>query len=462
VNVLVRGGAELVGLVQSLATTVWVSRVVGPTSFGYYAVTVTLVSLGSFVVNAGLSAAGSQRVANEPHLAGEVQWAVAITRSAVAIAVVLSVLLLTLLLPLDPVLRDYLRVGVLIWIVAPFRMEWVLVAQAMLRSISAIRVIASAASTVLAFSLIRAASDAPLLMLVPVTAATVAAVLSGVQAWRQSPFRRPDGASLAATLRSNLAQGFHYLKSDLSTFVFTSSDRLFLYVFASPTVVGLYEAAYRVIQPFYLISAVVNDSMYLEVAKSFGTDRLHGTLRRYLDLMCFATIPLGFFLIAFAPGVIGILYGTQYAQSSSYLAILGWVITFGYMSGAAVMPFSAWNLPREYGNSTGFGGAVNLALNLATIPPFGAIGAAWSTVAAKVAVTAVAINYFRRATSYPILRDFSEYVLISFAALAIAGIIGQVVSLGDLIGPGVFGFAYVVLVGLVRGRDPAWRTRVIG
>jgi O-antigen/teichoic acid export membrane protein len=132
------------------------------------------------------------------------------------------------------------------------------------------------------------------------------------------------------------------------------------------------------------------------------------------------------------------------------------------MSGAAVMPFSAWNLPREYGNSTGFGGAVNLALNLATIPPFGAIGAAWSTVAAKVAVTAVAINYFRRATSYPILRDFSEYVLISFAALALAEIIGQGASLGDLIGPGVFGFAYVVLVGLVRGRDPAWRTRVIG
>jgi O-antigen/teichoic acid export membrane protein len=451
VNVLLRGGAELAGLVLSLATTVWVSRVVGPTTFGYYAVTVTLVSLGSFVVNAGLSASGSQRIVNQPPLAGEVQWEVVVTRSALAIAAVLVVLLLTTVAPLDPVLRDYLRFGVIVWIMAPFRMEWVLVAQARLRSISAIRVAASIGSTLVAFSLVRDASGARFLMLVPVTTAIVAAALSCVQAWRSSAFKRPAGADIAGVVRKNLAEGRHYLKSDLSTFVFTSSDRLFLYVFASPTVVGLYEAAYRVIQPFYLISAVVNDSMYLEVAKSFGTDRSSGTLRRYFDLMCFATVPLGFFLVVFAPAVVGILYGIQYAEASSYLAILGWVITFGYMSGAAVMPFSAWNLPREYGNSTAAGGVANLALNLATIPPFGGLGAAWSTVAAKVTVTVVALRYFGRATSYPIVRDFAEYALISSAALVIAEIVGRILPNRDVIGPCVFGLTYVVLVGVVRG-----------
>jgi O-antigen/teichoic acid export membrane protein len=452
VKIVLRGGSEVTALLLGVVSTLWVSRTVGPTYFGYYAVTVTIVTLGSAVINAGLSTAGSQRVANAPTRVGEVAWIVTVSRGLIAVVAVLGGLVVLVAAPIEPVLRDYLRVGLIVWALLPFRSEWVLVAQGRLGAISAVRVAGSVATVLAAILLVRDASDADRIAWIPVVGAVVSAAGSSFVVHRSSPFRRPAGIPIAATIRAYLSDGLHYLKSDVSMFIFTSSDRLFLYAFATPAVVGLYAAAYNVIQPFYMISAVIGDAMYLPLAQAFGTDRLSPTFRRYVDLMCFATVPLGFFLLAFAPTVISILYGTKYAGASEYLAILGWVITFGYTSGIAVIPFSAWNRPREYGNSTAFGGAVNLGLNFALIPSFEGFGAAWATVAAKVAVTLAGIRYFRRATDYPLVRDFAEYLAVSGAAFAAAVPATWVLPYPAASGIVVFGLVYIALVAVVRWR----------
>jgi O-antigen/teichoic acid export membrane protein len=452
VRIILRGSAEIAGLLLGLISTVWVSRAVGPAVFGYYAVAVTIITLGSIGINAGMPTAGSQRAANEPLRAGEIWWAVLVGRAAIAIPAVVLALVILAVAPIAPVLRDFLIVGLLVWMLLPLRSEWLLVANGQLRAISAIRVLASLASVLVAVVFIHDPSDAGRVPFVGVASAGVSGVGTMLIAGRSWSLHRPAGLSDWATIRSCLVDGLHYLKSDASVFIFTSSDRLFLYVFATPAVVGLYEAAYRVIQPFYMISAVVGDAMYLQLVQAFGTNRLRATFRRYVDLMCFATVPLGFFLLAFAPTVISILYGSSYTEASEYLAVLGWVITFGYTSGVAVSPFAAWNRPREYGNSTGLGGILNLGLNFTLIPPYQGLGAAWATVAAKVAVTLAGIRYFRRTTDYPILRDFAEYIGCSLAALAASLAIEVLVGLPTAVGIFVFGAVYVVLIGSIRWR----------
>jgi O-antigen/teichoic acid export membrane protein len=452
VKILLRGGAEVTALVLGVVSTLWVSRTVGPSFFGYYAVMVTIVAIGALLINAGLSTAGSQRIANDPTKAGEVAWVVTVSRAMIAVASILGGFVVLAVTPIDPVLRDYLRVGLVAWALLPFRSEWVLVAQGRLRALSALRVAGSVATVLAAILLVRDLSDADRVAWIPVVGAIVSAAGSSVVAHRWSRFRRPVDVKVETAIRTYLHEGLHYLKSDASVFIFTSSDRLFLYVFATPTVVGLYEAAYRVIQPFYTISTVLGDAMYLPLAQAFGTDRLRSTFRRYVDLMCFATIPLGCFLLAFSPAVVSVLYGSRYAGASEYLTILGWVITFGYTSGIAVIPFSAWNRPREYGNSTALGGAVNIGLNFALIPPFKGAGAAWATVAAKIAVTIAGIRYFRRATDYPLVLDFAQYLAISAAALAAAVPVTWFLPFPAASGMFVFGLVYVVLVAVVRWR----------
>jgi O-antigen/teichoic acid export membrane protein len=453
VRILLRAGAEITSLALGVVSTLWVSRAIGPTFFGYYAVMLTIVAMGGLLINAGLSTAGSQRIANDPDDAGQVAWVVTVSRALIALVSIVAGLVVLALAPIDPVLRDYLRIGLLVWALMPFKSEWILVARSRLRSLSGLRVAGSVSTLIATVALIHGQADAGLVAWIPVIGTGLTAAGGTFIAYRAAPFRRPVGTPVAGAIRRYLHDGLHYLKSDVSVFIFTSSDRLFLYVFAAPAVVGLYAAAYNVIQPFYAISGVIGDAMYLSLAQSFGTDRLRLTLRRYVDLMCFATVPLGFFLLAFAPTVIDILYGSKFAGASEYLAILGWVITFGYTAGVAVTPFSAWNLPREYGNSTALGGAVNIVLNFALIPPFGGYGAAWATVAAKVAVMLAALRYFRRATDYPLVRDFGEYLAISGIAFA-AAIVGRQ-AISDLRGvPGIilFGIVYTSLVALIRWR----------
>jgi O-antigen/teichoic acid export membrane protein len=466
VNLLLRAAAEGAALAFGLASTLWITRGVGPTYFGYYAVTLAIATLGSLVVNAGISTAGAQRVANDPAAAAEALWTVVLARLAIAALAVSAGLAALAVLPIDPIVAAYLRVAVLSWLLVPWRSEWLLIAQGRIRALSVVRALSSAATLLAAVVLVRDVADAPLIAWIPVTGSAVGAVASVVATRRSAAFRRPAGA-LWPPVGRMMRDGIHYLKADVSVYVFTTSDRLFLYVFATPAVVGLYEAAYRIIQPFYLISSVVGDAMYLQLAQAAGTPRLRPTMRRYVDLMSVATIPLGFFLAAFATEIIGGLYGPQYADASGYLAVLGWVITFGFMSGIAVLPLTGWNRPREYGDATALGGLVNLVLNVALIPRFGGVGAAWATVAAKVAVTLAGVRYHVRTVDYPLVRDFVEYLAMAALAFAIQEGLSFALRYPRAAGIVVFIVAYLVIVSTVRWRafraslDPT-RWRVAG
>ena len=445
----VRGGAEIAGLLLGAIATIWISRIVGPSYFGYYAVMLAVVTFGGLLINAGLPTVGAQFVANDPADAGEVVWTVTLVRVAFASVAVVGGFAALAVAPIAPVLRGYLQIGLLLWALIPLSNGWILLAMGRVKAISALRVAGSVATLLTALLLVQDISDAAHAPWVVVAGTVVNAAGTSYLTYRHSPARRP----LAGTSRSALVylrSGVHALKADISGFLFTSSDRLFLYVFATPAIVGLYAAAYSVIQPFYMINVVVWDTMYLPVAQALGTDRLHATFRRYVDLMAFATVPVGFFLLAFAPTVISVLYGPTYAPASVYLAILGWVITFGYTSGIAVMPFSAWNRQREYGNATAVGGVLNVGLNFALIPMFQAIGAAWATVAAKIVVTLAGIRYFNRVTNYPLVRDFAEYLAAAAAAYAAALVGTTVWGFEALVGMSLFALVYTVCIATVR------------
>ena len=447
----VRATVEVVGLMLAAFVAVWVARTVGPAYVGYFAVAVAIFQLGAVVINVGLAQAGSQRVGNDAERSTEAWWTVCTGRIAPAVAATGLGEALVAVTPLDPTLASYLRVGLLAWLALPFRSEWLLVARGLVGSASAVRLAGALASAVTAVTLIRRDSDAGFVPLLLVLPTAVAAFVSVALLVRLRLIRSvPSPRSLVGAIREYLSDGRHYLKADLSVFVYMSSDRLFLYAFSTPTVVGLYDAAYKVIQPFYSVSAVVGDAMFLPLTHAFAEQRLAPVFRRYVDLMCVATIPFGFLMTAYSPWLIGLLYGDRFAGAAVYLAILGWVITFGYTSGVVVIPFLSWNRPREYGNAVLGGSVVNLVLNLALIPPMAGIGAAVATVAAKVAVTLAGIRYFWKATSYPVLRDFVVYFAISAVAFAASVSAIAVLRSADGVGVLVFGGTYLVLAAVTR------------
>lgn len=444
-----RALAEALSLAASALALIWISRAVGPTNLGYYAIALVVLQLGTIVINAGLPSVGAQRVAND-RTAVLTAWrttalarfglgAVLFTAAQVTLAATRSV---------PEVLHPLLQGMTLAWVVLPLSSEWLLMGRGEVGALSAVRIASSVVSAALALLLIRTADDVTLLPLVAVAPTFVATILSLWLARRLRLF-----AASTVTMpawREYLVDGWHYMKGELATFVYFSSDRLFLFVFAPPTVLGYYEAAYRLIQPFYAIATVVSDTMFLRLAETKGTDRFRLTFRRYVDAMWLATIPVGFALSAFASFIVTLIYGAAFAAASSYLQLLGWVITLGFISGVVVMPFIPWGRAKAYGDAVTAGALVSLVLNVALIPPLGGHGAAIATIAAKGAVTVVGLRFFNKIVNYAIVVDVLEYAGACLAALVISVSLWAALSLPDIIAAGLFGLVYVGLLIPVR------------
>jgi O-antigen/teichoic acid export membrane protein len=266
---------------------------------------------------------------------------------------------------------------------------------------------------------------------------------------RGSPENRHEqGGSIPLTPGDWYRRAFDYAKADVSLLVYMSIDRLLLFATSGAVVVGLYEAANRLIQPFYALGTVIRDSMFLDLARGIRTDHLAATLKRWARWMFVATIPVGPFLSLHGAWVVAVVYGPTFVDATVPLAILGWAITIGFVSGAVVLPFLSWNLGREYGNAVLAGNITNVAANVVLIPPLGATGAALATVAAKVAVTVFGLGPFRATSKFPILGWSMRYLMASgVSAIASAAI--WVASGQELPAILAFGMAYTASVALL-------------
>ena len=118
------------------------------------------------------------------------------------------------------------------------------------------------------------------------------------------------------------------------------------------------------------------------------------------------------------------------------------------MAGIVTIPFTAWNAPAQYGRSVLAGGIANLALNLLLIPSLGGIGAAIATVAAKITVGAWGYRTFRTLTTYPVLRDFATYGVVSAVCVAFGVAVGILIAVPVVVQLIAIGVAYLTFVSI--------------
>jgi O-antigen/teichoic acid export membrane protein len=453
-----RAGAEVAALAMVAISAVLVVRTIGPSAGGELAIGTTVFYLLTVLVNGGLQSAGAQEAASNPHRAARLVRQIAKLRLTYAVVALVAAEVLVALLPLGVFLRAILAgssAGVLVQVL---RHEWLLVATGSVLAVSATRVAAAVATLAVAALIVGGATTAPYLVLFILAGPTTAAILSTVLAWGRVRSHAShasashDGGNVVLDisdgpdldrLRALAVLGSHYARADLSIFVYNNSDRLFLYAFGGAVVVGLYDAAYKLIQPFASIATVVGDTMFLRLARAFDGGDLGAVYRRYLDLMLLATVPVGFLLAAVGPGMIALVYGERFAGAGPLVALLGWVVTFGYLSGVLAIPFSAWRAPRAYGRAITAGSIGNLVLNFLLIPTLSAAGAAVATIGAKLVVVAAATRPFRSMSDYPVFRDFGRYCVaaaVGFvsARLAIGAGLGLVPAIG------LFGLSYLL------------------
>lgn len=378
---------ERVGrLAVSFVVITLVARQLGVDDFGRLSLALAVVALFGPLVVLGLDQICVRNLIVHPQKKGTLLGTTALLQGAGGMMVVLLVLGgLLLVQPSSGALVAIASLSLLLqW---PAAGEYALRAKGQMATVAIARTIATLGYLVVAAGLL--ALQAGVYAFAWLTVADLA-LLALAQGWmlRSVTATAPLHANLQ-TARELLHDAWPLVLAGMAVMVYMRTDQVMLAYFVGDSAVGGFAAAARISDLWYVLPTTVayvagpillgrgspNSREYLEP--------LHAYTRGLVALTYMAIIAT-----MIAPAVIlDFVYGPTYAAFAPVLTVHFWSVLFvvlGVMQGQWLI---ARNATRFTLLRTLVGAVVNVLLNLALIPPFGAVGAAFGTLAAQVCAT---------------------------------------------------------------------------
>jgi O-antigen/teichoic acid export membrane protein len=181
-----------------------------------------------------------------------------------------------------------------------------------------------------------------------------------------------------------------YFRADVVTLSYLSSDRE----------TGLYNLAYNAFQLLTLPGAMLMAALFPSLSHLHAYDgRSYARLRARAvsvaallgALACVAA------LVVSGPGVQAAL-GQDYGGSTNALRVLAVALIFVYPNYVLMQALSAADGQRKMLAVVATGAILNVAMNIALVPPLGGLGAALATVVTEASVLVLLLTASRRAT----------------------------------------------------------------
>lgn len=212
--------------------------------------------------------------------------------------------------------------------------------------------------------------------------------------------------------------------SGVFTFAYFQSDTLMLSLMRSPSEVGLYSAAYRLVILGNELPIIVITYVLLPFMFNFGLSNNNELLKfykasgKYLLMLGF---PLSVSLLLLSKELVIFLYGMDFVSAASALQILAFALVIRFMSGCSGAVLTSLDRMRLKVMIQASLTAGNILLNLFFIKRFGYVGAAITTLMTEVALMTIYFKYtgkyFERVS---FVKDFKLFqVAISSAMMGV-------------------------------------------
>ena len=163
-------------------------------------------------------------------------------------------------------------------------------------------------------------------------------------------------------------------------------DIVMLQLMTEEKIVGFYSAAYKLFEVAVVLPHSFMLVLFPKLVEEFHSDQSQFKSRFRKALVVYSLIGgvITLALWGFSHGIISFIYGDQFLPSIKVLDILSWAILLFFIN----FLFSSILIAsgRESVNTWGLVGAtvLNIILNLALIPLYGAIGAGWATLFCEI------------------------------------------------------------------------------
>lgn len=188
-------------------------------------------------------------------------------------------------------------------------------------------------------------------------------------------------------IRNTLKDGWHVFIATGGASLFNNSNIFILGIFTSPTVVGLFAAAEKLVKAVVGLNAPITQATYPHTAKlqSISTDKMFTFVSKLAKYQVSFMATASLFLFLLAEPLTIIILGEEYRSSIVFiqiLALLPLLTAISDILGNQIMLNTG--LQREFANTFILSGTINIILMIASIPAFGAAGAAFSILVTEV------------------------------------------------------------------------------
>jgi O-antigen/teichoic acid export membrane protein len=392
VDVAVQIVARVLNLALGVVVTLILVRTLGSRGFGAWSSIFAITQIAASFGDLGLNQVTVSRVTSEPERASGWLGALLSLRLLIALPITILSAIAVLLIAPDHASRVAgLLLSLLLVIGAPATLS--VVFQLRIRNdismaimtlnsvvwLAAVVAVATLSASIVSFAVAFLVTSSLTAGLTVAVALRMAAVrLDGVrQLWR-------------ALLRVGIGLG---LAGVLVT-AYVRLDQILVLELAGSRQAGLYAAAYRLLDQIQFIPMSVMATLFPLIAAAYASDRSRARelLQTAGDYLAMASLPIVAFTIVAAGPIVTLLFGSQFRAAAPAVPILAGAfvsISFGYLVGNMVVILE---LQRRFVRYAAIGLLVNAVLNVALIPQFGFIAAAWITLVTEVTVMTLSMR----------------------------------------------------------------------
>lgn len=387
---------------------VWLARYLGPATFGQYSIAFALVALFGVFSKLGLDGLLVREFVRQPQAHGELLGTALMMRLiGGALGAGAATLCSMLLRPDDVTVQLLAAIASLGLVIQSFD-----VLDMWFQSRVSSRHVVVARST--AFLLLAAVKIALILLAASVTAFAIAAVAEMILAsigliivYRVSGGRVSQWRFSIARACALLRPAAPLIFAGMAVSAYMKIDQVMIAAILGDEAVGHYSAATRITEATYFVPSMIMASLLPAIIsiKDASDVQFRDRMQRLFDLMVAIALLLAVPLSLLSNVVVPLLYGSAYQESAPVLAVHVWANVFVFLGIASSGYLLATNLTTVSLYRTALGAIANVVLNMAFIPAFGIVGAAWATLAsAFIATFAVLLNARSRSAGLMMLR----------------------------------------------------------
>lgn len=182
--------------------------------------------------------------------------------------------------------------------------------------------------------------------------------------------------------RDLLKESWPNILASFSIAIYMRVDQLMLGSMVGDKAVGIYSVGVRLAEIWYFVPIAISSSLNPAIiqSKQDGEENYYRRIQKVLNLLVVLGYAVGIGTVFFAKPAITLLYGSEYIDASSTLAIYVWTgvfVSLGLIRGYWI---TIEGMLRFGFITTLLGASMNVLLNFFLIPRYGGTGAAIATV----------------------------------------------------------------------------------